>query len=83
MGERTQIAQQAAAAKRIWSAFRAAMWTIGVLGVILIFVGLFWPGAIALLSAAGIRIGWDIWAHRKQAQFDAMARPEDWESRSG
>jgi hypothetical protein len=72
-----RIAQEAASAKRTWWAFRIAVWTLACAGSVLILAGLFWPGAIGLLSAAAVAIVWQDWSRRGQARFDAIAPPGD------
>jgi hypothetical protein len=71
------MTRKAVLAKRKWLAFRVGMWASAGAGAVLLLLGLFWLGALALLFAAAIRIVWDAWARREQARFDAMARTDD------
>jgi hypothetical protein len=56
--------------KRTWWAFRVGMWILVVIGVALVLMEQFWPGLIALLSSAAMRIAWGEWSKREQARLD-------------
>jgi hypothetical protein len=55
--------------KRAWWAFRVGKWVLVVIGVALLILGQSWPGLIALLSSAVVRIAWGDWSKREQARL--------------
>jgi hypothetical protein len=66
----TQPTKETASVKRTWWAFRIGFWALLGLGAVLILVGLFWPGAIAMMSAAAENLLWRSWTRRTQAEID-------------
>lgn len=67
------MAERKRKVNKTWWAFRAGMWVLMVTGAALIIFGQFWPGLIALMCAATVRIAWGEWSRRKQALFDSDA----------